>query len=128
MSARYASGRCFLDEVRALESWVRSHHSDLELRWSSVLILERDDTKHPFDWVAGPGVSDVEGYEARFQEILESATRGWVNLSAETITDDALVVLIEWFSDPAGARVTFPVSVNFSCFNADNAAALVPQR
>lgn len=57
-------------------------------------------------------------FEERFEEILSSAPRGWVNLTAVTVHEETLVVAFVFFSEPDGGYDAHdgPVSVNWSGF------------
>ncbi len=68
--------------------------------------LSAEKTEPPSFDVSARG---ARAFASRFEHILASAARGWVNLRVETIVDDVLVVEIKWVGE--GGRDK-PVSVN----------------
>jgi hypothetical protein len=51
------------------------------------------------EWQPGGEVRDLDRYEERFEQVLASVNRGWVNLSATTIREAMLIVAVEWIQD-----------------------------
>ncbi len=98
-----ASGRTFVEELRAYEEWLRGMCPGVE--WHGV-VVRLNDSESPL------APDDVE---PRAGEILATAMHGWVNLTAETVEDGVLVAAVEWFRDGPGRAA--PVSVNWSGFD-----------
>ncbi len=111
-----ASGRSFAETVDDYQRWLQEGVPDLT--WDSVAVIEHELYEHPQDPPAVPPTRLREGgreFEKRFEAILSQCGRGWLNLSAMTITrQGTLVIAIEWFAEPRIRRN--PVSVNWCGF------------
>jgi hypothetical protein len=119
------SGRDFEDELRSYLGWLKPVLADVGLGWEDVAVAERDESTTEYAAVAD-GATEPAGrgrehapaeFATRFSEIVESVPRVWINLTADTIRDGRLIVVIEWCSHPTpddGKRFDRPVSVNWS--------------
>src|SRR5206468_1329721 len=74
----------------ALLAWVRKRFPDRHWERISIVEIEIEDDETP------GSETDVEGFEHRFQEILDQVDRDWVNLSARSIHDGTLILALEW--------------------------------
>ena len=79
-------------------------------------------------WRPGDPTRSPPDFEERFEEILSSVRRDWVNLTAVTVHKQTLVVAFEFFSEPDGRYDVHdgPVSVNWSGFSQGELERVVP--
>jgi hypothetical protein len=123
---RAASSRDFKDELHAYLNWLGPVLAEVGLGWDEVVVAERDESTAWANAVIGDSATDParrgpdyvpEQFAERFAEILDEVERDWVNLSADTIQDGRLIVVVEWCSLPAlpdRGQPARPVSVNWS--------------
>lgn len=110
------SGRSFEEELAAYLTWLRDLPDMRDLSWTRVVVVENDflrrggEPEPPEPSSFDVSARGARAFESRFERILASAARGWVNLRAKTIVDDVLVVEIEWAGE--GGRDK-PVFVNW---------------
>ncbi len=127
---RNRSGRSLVEELGAFEAWLRSVDNVRELSWRHIGIVEWDLSTHPNlgTWRLGDQIHSPLDFEDRFEEILSSVQRDWVNLTAVTVHEETLVVAFEFFSEPAGGEYVHDgsVSVNWSGFSQAEFNRLVP--
>jgi hypothetical protein len=107
------SQRRFDHELEAYLDWLAPQLAAVALVWDDIAVEE-----HVLDEVGAsserPGVT-TEQLAVRFAEILNTVSRDWVNLTASTVNDRRLILVVEWCSKPPretsdGLRV----SVNWS--------------
>jgi hypothetical protein len=113
---RSRSGRTFEEELEAYLDWLAPELAAAGLDWDDVVIQE-DLLDQPSGSTKNLSAVAPEQFVARFSEILDVVARDWVNLTAFTLQDRRLVLVVEWFSQPwcEGLRPPGrPVSVNWS--------------
>jgi hypothetical protein len=116
------SGRGFEDELHAYLNWVGPRLVEAGLVWDEVVVAECDGSSARIsDGATDPArhgpVRAPERFAVRFSEILDDVARGWVNLTAATIEDRRLIVVVEWISRPRSENEgppARPVAVNWS--------------
>ena len=140
MTARLnRSGRNLDDELGEYLLWLEPTLAKVGLTWEEVVVAERDESTAWRDYVSGDGASfDLPrgravapaDFAARFRAILNEAARGWVNLTADTIKDGRLIVVVEWCSEPkrVGSEPSRPIWVNWSGLSFQEAARLAALR
>ena len=106
------SGRSFGEELAAFETHLRTAYAEDGLSWQRLAVSERPPGRR--EWQPGSEIYELDAYEERFAEILTTVDRGWVHLSAETISEGTLIAAVDWIPSPDGRRRELPVSVNGS--------------
>jgi hypothetical protein len=120
------AGRSFAAQLHAYLDWLRPLTAESGLAWQDVVVAEPrfDDPVETRD----PERSPAE-FAARFTEILGAVQRCWVNLTAESIDDGRLLVVVEWFTRPyREGPPGRPVSVNWSGLPNSDVARLTGDR
>jgi hypothetical protein len=106
------------EQLLELQSWLRQLESTNELpAWTHVLIGEDRNV----DWTLRPGrlaasaLLDPTLFELRWNELIAEGRSDWINVSAQGVWKDALIVLVEAprFGD-VGRYAPDQISVNFS--------------
>ena len=106
------------EQLLELQGWLRQLESTNELpAWTHVLIGEARNV----DWTFLPGtlaasaLLDATSFELRWNELIAEGRSSWINLSAQGVWKDALIVLVEAPRfDDVGRYAPNQISVNFS--------------
>jgi diguanylate cyclase (GGDEF)-like protein len=81
--------------------------------WTRMAFIERQlGPATRWEWQPGSEVAAAE-FEPRFQEIVRSTDRCWINLVAVTVAADTLICAVEWFPAGPGARPPEDVALMF---------------